>query len=150
MSEVIVNACAGDNMLIIESRFYEDIADELYKGASSALRQAGVRFCRVGVPGALELPLALAMAVDTGSYDGYVILGCVIRGETSHYDIVAGESVRAITNLAVEKKLALGNGILTVENYDQAWQRARVDGDGRNKGRGAALAALSLCVMRRG
>jgi 6,7-dimethyl-8-ribityllumazine synthase len=139
----------GDSprLLIIEARFYEDIADELVRGAVAALERAGAAYDRVAVPGVLEIPAALAMALDGPvEYDGFVALGCVIRGETTHYDIVAGESARALMDLAVEESLALGNGILTVENDDQAWARARV-GD-RNKGGAAAEAALAMIALR--
>ncbi len=139
----------GDSprLLIIEARFYEDIADELVRGAVAALERAGAAYDRVAVPGVLEIPAALAMALDGPvEYDGFVALGCVIRGETTHYDIVAGESARALMDLAVEESLALGNGILTVENDDQAWARARV-GD-RNKGAAAAEAALAMIALR--
>lgn len=135
-------------ILILDARFYEDIADELVRGAAAVLDAASVAQERFSVPGVLELPAALAMAVDRGAghhYDGYVLLGCVIRGETSHYDIVANESARAVMTLAVEKRLAVGNGILTVENVDQAWERART----RNKGGAAAKAALALVALRR-
>lgn len=139
------------HLLILEARFYEDIADELLKGATQALERAGATFERVSVPGAFELPTALAMALeamDEGrvSYDGFVVLGCVIRGETSHYDIVAGESARALIDLAVDEVLAVGNGILTVENDEQAWRRARVDD--LDKGGGAANAALAMIALR--
>lgn len=134
-------------LLIIEARFYGDIAEELARGAIGAIEAAGADFDRIAVPGVLETPAALAMAVESGRHDGYVMLGCVIRGETSHYDIVAGESARAIMDLAVAHRLALGNGILTVENDDQAWARARVSG--KNKGAAAAEAALAMIAVRR-
>ena len=139
------------HLLIIESRFYEDIADELVRGATAALDKAGATYERVSVPGVLEIPPALAMALeamdeDGTEYDGFVLLGCVIRGETTHYDVVAGESARAVMDLAVQEALALGNGILTVENPDQAWARARV-GQG-DKGGQAAMAALTMIALR--
>ncbi len=139
------------HLLIIDARFYEDIADELVKGATAALDRAGATHDRVSVPGCFELPAAVSMALeakDNGgtAYDGYVILGCVIRGETTHYDIVANESARAIMDLAVAEGLALGNGILTVENDEQAWARAKV-GEG-DKGGGAAEAALAMIALR--
>jgi 6,7-dimethyl-8-ribityllumazine synthase len=133
-------------LLIIEARFYEELADELARGAIAAIETAGASFDRVAVPGVLETPAALAMAVDGGRHDGYVMLGCVIRGETGHYDIVAVQSARAIMDLAVKHRLALGNGILTVENGDQAWARARV-GEG-DKGGAAARAALAMIKAR--
>jgi len=139
------------HLLIIDARFYEDLADELVKGAKGALDRAGATYDHVSVPGCFELPAALSMALDaaeTGGrdYDGYVILGCVIRGETTHYDIVSNESSRAIMDLAVAEGLAMGNGILTVENDEQAWVRARV-AEG-NKGGGAADAALAMIALR--
>ncbi len=137
------------HFLIIEARFYPEITDALVDGASAALEKHGATFERVAVPGVLEIPAALAMALDAEverrRFDGYVLLGCVIRGETSHYDIVANESARAIFNLSTEHALALGNGILTVENSDQAWVRARVDG--KNKGGHAAIAAYELALL---
>jgi 6,7-dimethyl-8-ribityllumazine synthase len=142
---------ASPHLLIIEARFYDDLADELLSGAVQALERAGASFERVTVPGALEIPAALAMAlraIEKGAarYDAFVVLGCVIRGETYHFDIVAGESARAIMNLAVTHRLAIGNGILTVENDDQAWARARVSD--QNKGGAAAAAALAMLALR--
>ena len=142
---------ASPHLLIIEARFYEDLADELLKGAVAALERAGASHERVTVPGGLEIPAALAMALkamEKGSvrYDGFVLLGCVIRGETFHFDIVAGESARAVMDLAVTHGIAVGNGILTVENDDQAWVRARVSD--LNKGGDAAEAALAMIALR--
>ena len=139
------------HLLILEARFYEDLADELYKGAAAALARADATHERLSVPGAFDLPAALAMALEameegTVRYDGFVVLGCVIRGETSHYDIVAGESARALMDLAVDEALALGYGILTVESGEQAWRRARVDD--LDKGGGAASAALAMIALR--
>lgn len=137
------------HILIIEARFYEDIADELFRGAERALLDAGASFDRVTVPGVLEIPAALAMALKgrRKAYDGFVALGCVIRGETSHYDIVANESARALMDLAVKHELALGNGIQTVENDAQAWARVKVDD--KNKGGAAARAALAMVALKR-
>ena len=139
------------HILIIEARFYEDLADELARGAVAALDAAGATHERISVPGVLEIPAALSMAmaaVEDGSadYDGYVTLGVVIRGETTHYDIVANESARAIMDLAVEGCVAVGNGIQTVENGDQAWARCNVSD--KNKGGGAAKAALKMVETR--
>jgi 6,7-dimethyl-8-ribityllumazine synthase len=139
------------HVLIIEARFYDDIADELLRGAVGALERAGATYERVTVPGALEIPAALSMAleaVEAGSveYDGYVALGCVIRGDTTHYETVAGESARGLMDLAMDEAIALGNGILTVENDEQAWARARVDG--ANKGGTAAETALRMIALR--
>ena len=139
------------HLLIVEARFYEDLADELLRGAVGAIERAGATYERITVPGALEIPAALAMALEAveagrADYDGYVALGTVIRGETTHYDTVAGKSARAIMDLAVDEALAIGNGILTVENEQQAWARARVDD--QNKGGAAAEAALRMIVLR--
>ena len=139
------------HLLIIEARFYNDISDELLRGAVGALERAGATYERVTVPGALEIPVALSIALEAveegnADYDGYVALGCVIRGETTHYETVANESARGIMDLAMDEGLALGNGILTVENDEQAWARARLDGE--NKGGKAAEAALSLIALR--
>lgn len=134
-------------VLIIDSRFYEDLADELLRGAVAAIDEAGGRHERITVPGALEIPAALAMVLrGRKKYDAFVALGCVIRGETTHYDIVAGESARLLGELAVREGIAVGNGILTVENDDQAWARAKVTG--MNKGGAAARAALAMAELR--
>jgi 6,7-dimethyl-8-ribityllumazine synthase len=139
-----------NHFLIIEARFYPDIADELVKGAAAELEKRGATFERLAVPGVFEIPAALSMAAKAGAgecrFDAYVLLGCVIRGETTHYDIVANESVRAIMNLATERALAIGNGILTVENGAQAWVRAKV-GD-KNKGAAAAAAAFEMAMLK--
>jgi len=142
---------AAPNILIIEARFYGEIADALAEGATKTLEAAGATFERIAVPGVLEIPAALSMALsameDKGViYDGFVLLGCVIRGETSHYDIVANESARAVMDLTIDADLALGNGILTVENADQAWARAKIDD--KNKGGDAAQAALDMIGVR--
>ena len=137
----------GPNVLIVEARFYVDIADELVRGASTALEAAGATFDRLAVPGAFEIPTAVAMAIDSGRYDGYVALGCVIRGETSHYDYVCGESARGLAELARIHRAAIGYGILTCETRDQAWARAAVDGNGKNKGRDTAEACLALIAL---
>jgi 6,7-dimethyl-8-ribityllumazine synthase len=139
-------------VLIVEARYYDELADELLAGATARLERAGATYLTVTVPGALEVPPAIAMACAIAEeegrpFDGAVALGCVIRGETFHFDIVAGESSRALMDLSVARRLPLGNGILTVENEEQAWVRARVsEGD---KGGGAADAALSLIRMKR-
>ena len=139
-------------LLIIEARFYEDLADELVRGAEAVLGAAGAGWDRISVPGVLEIPAALAMALEAQAagrvrYDGFVVLGCVIRGETTHYDIVAYESAREIMRLATANRLALGNGILTVENANQAWARARVSE--KDKGGMAARAALAMIELKR-
>ncbi|MGQ7792753.1 6,7-dimethyl-8-ribityllumazine synthase [Faunimonas sp. B44] len=139
------------HLLVIEARFYADLADEIVAGATAELEARGASYDRIAVPGVLEIPAALAMAVlsqeDETRYDGYVLLGCVIRGETSHYDIVANESARAVMTLSIEEAIAVGNGILTVENGDQAWARARVSG--KNKGAVAAAAAFEMAMLRK-
>ncbi|HEY9567854.1 MAG TPA: 6,7-dimethyl-8-ribityllumazine synthase [Thalassobaculum sp.] len=139
-------------VLIIEARFYEDIADELAKGAIAHLEAAGVGYDRIAVPGAFEIPAAIGFAhranlKGTVSYDGYVALGCVIRGETTHYDYVCGESARGLQYLAVGEAMAVGYGILTVENGDQAWARASVEK--KNKGRDAAAACLAMIELKK-
>ena len=142
----------GARILIVEARFYEDIADALLAGATRALEEVGVSFDRVSVPGALEVAPAIAIAIDaaerSGSpYEGAVALGCVIRGETLHFEIVSQESARALLDLAVTRRFPIGNGILTVDTDVQAWSRARADeGD---KGGDAARAALSLVRLAR-
>jgi 6,7-dimethyl-8-ribityllumazine synthase len=135
------------NLLIVEARFYDDISDALLDGAKAALAQAGATFEVVTVPGALEVPAAIAMALRGGeTYDGYVALGCVIRGETKHFDIVAEESARGIMDIAVAYAAAIGNGIITVEYEEQAWARARAAE--QNKGGAAADAALRMIALR--
>lgn len=137
------------HIALVEARFYERISDELAAGALDVLARAGATVERVAVPGALEIPAAIAiLAARRGRpIDGFVALGCVIRGETSHYDVVAGESSRALMDLAVQKRLAIGNGILTVENESQAWSRARRKE--MNKGGGAAEACLAMVDLKR-
>jgi len=139
------------HFLIIEARFYHDLAEELARGATAELDKRGITWDRVAVPGVLEIPGALAMALIAAEegrlhYDGYVLLGCVIRGETSHYDIVAGESARAVMDLVTRHGLALGNGILTVEDALQAWARAGVEH--KNKGADAAVAAAAMAELK--
>ena len=139
------------HMLIVEARFYDSISDELLRGATRVLDGAGARYDRVTVPGALEIPAAIAISIDAArrrraSYDGIIALGCVIRGETYHFEIVSSESARAMMDLAVRERLAIGNGILTVENEAQAHARARVEeGD---KGGAAARAALTMVALK--
>ncbi len=133
-------------ILIVEARYYADISDALLKSASATLKAAGAEVEVLTVPGALEIPAAIAMASARG-YDGYVALGCVIRGETTHYEIVSSESARGLMDLTVRERLAIGNGILTVEDEDQAWARtdeARVE----DKGANAARAALAMAALR--
>jgi 6,7-dimethyl-8-ribityllumazine synthase len=135
------------HLLIVEARFYDEIADLLLEGAKRALERADATFDRVTVPGALEVPAAIRLALDGADYDAFVALGCVIRGETSHYDIVAGESARGLMDLAVQRGALIGNGILTTDDGRQA--RVRADPDGKDKGGGAARAALALLQIKR-
>jgi 6,7-dimethyl-8-ribityllumazine synthase len=142
----------GARILIVEARFYEDIADALLAGATHALERAGAAFDRVSVPGALELAPAIAMVLDATSgagkpYEGAVALGCVIRGETLHFEIVSQESARALIDLSVARGIPIGNGILTVDTDAQAWARARPDE--ADKGGDAARAALALVRLKR-
>lgn len=132
-------------VLVVQARFYDEIADQLVAGASATLKGAGIDFDIMDVPGAFEIPGAISIAAESGIYDGFIGLGCVIRGETSHYDYVAGESARALMDLSLEG-VALGNGILTVENKDQAMVRAMVDK--KNKGKDAAEACLRMIELR--
>ncbi len=138
----------GPHILVVEARYYEDIADGLLRGAEQAFAEAGATFERLTVPGAFEIPAAISRAMEAGGagggarYDGYLALGCVIRGETSHYDYICTESARKLQDLACERGAALGYGILTCENWDQAWARANVEG--RNKGGEAARACLAM------
>ena len=134
-------------VLIVEARYYAHIADHLLKGATAALDEAGAEYDVVTVPGALEIAPAIAMAAEAGNYDGAVALGCVIQGQTFHFDIVAMQSARALIDLAVSRQLPVGNGILTVDNEAQAMERAKPDQ--RNKGGKAAKAALALIRIKR-
>jgi len=141
---------SGPHILIVEARFYDDIADMLLAGATRALEQAGATFERVTVPGALEVPAAIRLALDKGGYDAFVALGCVIRGETSHYDIVANESARGLMELSVHHGALIGNGILTTDTGTQARVRAGPGRpEGKDKGGDAARAALALLQVRR-
>jgi 6,7-dimethyl-8-ribityllumazine synthase len=140
-------------VLVVEGLFYADIQAELRQGAVRALQAAGAQYDVLGVPGAFELPAAIAFAEEAGHrpagvrYDGYVALGCVIRGETTHYDYVCTESARGLMDLAIGRKLAIGYGVLTCENDAQAWKRARVEeGD---KGGAAARACLEMISLKR-
>lgn len=131
--------------LIVEARFYEHLNDMLIDGARAALKAAGHSVDVITVPGALEIPGAIALADQSGSYDGYVAIGVVIRGETYHFEIVAGESARGIMAMTMDG-MAIGNGILTVENEAQALVRA--DPAQKNKGGEAAVAAMALLALR--
>lgn len=142
----------GARMLVVEARFYEEIADALLAGATRALNEAQASFDRISVPGSLEIPTAIAIAVDAARrrrrpYDGAVALGCVIRGETIHFEIVSHQSARGLMELSLVRGLPIGNGIITVENEAQALARARVED--QDKGGDAARAALALVALKR-
>lgn len=147
-AEIAVPHLPGARVLVVEARYYARINDFLLAGARAVLEAAGTTVTHVVVPGALEIPPAIAIAQAGGAFDGYVALGCVIRGETTHYDLVAGESCRGLMELGIRTGAAIGNGILTVENEQQALVRA--DPADQDKGGGAALAALTLLALRRG
>lgn len=140
-------------VLVVEARFYDDLADELLRGARDVLETHGTEVEVISVPGALEIPGVIAMADEGGrraggrAFDGYVALGTVIRGETYHFEIVANESARGLMDLTLTRRLAIGNGVLTTEDGEQAWARARVsEGD---KGGGAANACLRMIAVHR-
>jgi 6,7-dimethyl-8-ribityllumazine synthase len=142
------------HILIVEARFYDDIVDELLRGAIAVLDDAGASYERIAVPGAFEVPAAIRMAIRSldffsgrQRFDGYLALGCVIRGETSHYDYVCVESARKLQDVACAHALALGYGILTCETAEQAWARASVDG--KNKGGEVARACLQMVDVKR-
>ena len=137
----------GARLLVVEARYYPHINEMLLAGARAVLEAAGADTDHAVVPGALEIPPAIAIAHRCGRFDAFVALGCVIRGETTHYDLVAGDSCRGITDLGVRDGVLIGNGILTVENEAQALFRA--DPALQDKGGGAARAALTLLALRR-
>ena len=137
---------------IVEARFYDDIADALLAGARRVLQEADAEFDCVTVPGSLEIPAAIAIGIDAARrrrrpYDGAVALGCVIRGDTIHFDIVSHQSARGLMDLAVARQLPIGNGIITVDNEEQAWVRARPEE--QDKGGDAARAALTMVELKR-
>jgi 6,7-dimethyl-8-ribityllumazine synthase len=143
---------SGARALIVEARFYDDIQDALLEGAVAELKAAGVSHDILTVPGALEIPAAVAIALEAAEkvgkpYDAAIALGCVIRGDTIHFEIVSNESARALMDFAVAKRFPLGNGILTVNTEAQAWQRARASE--LNKGGDAARAALAMLRIKR-
>jgi 6,7-dimethyl-8-ribityllumazine synthase len=143
---------SGARALIVEARFYDDIQDALLEGALAELKGAGVSYDIVTVPGSLEIPAAIAMALDAAEnqgkpYDAVIALGCVVRGDTIHFEIVSMESARALMELAVVRKIPLGNGIITVNTDAQAWARARA-GE-LDKGGDAARAALAMLRIKR-
>lgn len=133
--------------LLVVAPYHRQVSDLLRRGAERVLQAAGASTAAVEVPGALEIPTAVAIASRSGRFDAFVALGCVIRGETAHYDLVAGESCRGLVELGVHERLAIGNGILTVENLSQALERA--DPDRQDKGGHAARAALALLALAR-
>jgi 6,7-dimethyl-8-ribityllumazine synthase len=142
------------HIMIVEARFYEDLADEMARGAIAELEKAGATYERFQVPGCFEIPAAIQFAVRSMDFysgrrrfDGYVALGCVIRGETTHYDYVCMESARGLNDLALRHTLAVGYGIITTENMEQAWARASVAQ--KNKGGGAARACLDMIELKR-
>jgi 6,7-dimethyl-8-ribityllumazine synthase len=142
----------GARILVVEARFYDDIADELIKGATSVLDAAGVVYESLSVPGSLEIPAAITMALDAAEragkpYEGAVALGCVIRGDTIHFEIVSHESARGLMEISRTRGVPIGNGILTVDTDAQAWMRARVEQ--ADKGGEAARAALALVRLKR-
>jgi len=142
----------GARVLVVEARYYEDLADELLKGVREVLAAAQAEVEVATVHGALEIPAAMSILLDRAeaegrAYDAAVALGCVIRGDTGHYDIVAGESARALMDISVARRLPLANGILTVNTEEQAWTRARTAE--LNKGGGAAEAALAVLRLKR-
>ncbi len=141
------------HIMVVEARFYQDISDALFAGAERALKKAGATFERFSVPGALEIPGAIRLAIEAQRegklkrpFDGFLALGCVIRGETSHYETVSNESARGLNALAIRYAVCIGNGILTVENDDQAWVRARMTD--KDKGGGAAEAVMALIAIK--
>lgn len=143
---------AGARALIVEARFYDDIQDALMAGAVAELKAAGVSHDVITVPGALEIPAAIAIAIDAAEkngkpYDAAIALGCVVRGDTIHFEIVAIESSRALMDLSVARKFPLGNGIITVNNEEQAWARARAAE--LDKGGDAARTALAMLRIKR-
>jgi len=145
------SSAKGARILIVEARYYDDIADALLAGATKALKEAGAAFDLISVPGSLEIPPAIAIALDAAQkrrrpYDGVVALGCVIRGETIHFEIVSQESARGLLALSVARTIPVGNGIITVENEAQA--KARADVGDQDKGGGAARAALALIGLK--
>ncbi len=134
------------SVLVLDARFYGDIADRLVASAASVLEAESVAYERISVPGAFELPAALAMAHHLRPHEGYVALGCVIRGETSHYDHVCRECAHGLASLATAHRLALGFGVITAENREQAVERASAEG--RDVGGAAARACLAMLAVR--
>ena len=142
-----VERADGARILIVAARYYKAVVDALVTGATRAVAEAGATSEVIDIPGAFEAPAAIALAARAGRYDGYIALGCVIRGETSHYDYVCGESARGLMDLAVRDHLPIGYGILTVENQAQAI--ARADPATRDKGGEAARACLAVLALKK-
>jgi 6,7-dimethyl-8-ribityllumazine synthase len=145
------SAGKGARIVIVEARFYDDIADALLAGATTALQQAHAAFDCISVPGSLEIPTAIAIALDAAArrrrpYDGAVALGCVIRGDTIHFEIVSQQSARGLMELSVARTIPIGNGIITVDSEAQAWTRASMEE--QDKGGDAARAALALIGLK--
>jgi len=143
---------SGARALIVEARFYDDIQDALMEGAVAELKAAGVTHDVITVPGALEIPAAIAIALDAAEnngkpYDAAIALGCVVRGDTIHFEIVSHESARGLMEISRTRGVPIGNGILTVDNDAQAWRRARINE--ADKGGEAARAALALVRLKR-
>lgn len=154
MTDWMAPMADAPHIMIVEARFYDDLADELVKGAVGALEAVGATYEIFQVPGALEIPAAIQFSVRSMDFysgrrrfDGYVALGCVIRGETTHYDYVCQESAHGLAQLSLNHTLAIGNGILTTENYEQAWARAAVNQ--KNKGGFAANACLQMIELKK-
>jgi 6,7-dimethyl-8-ribityllumazine synthase len=134
-------------ILIIEARFYEEIADSLTDAAKEVLTKEGLDFECIAVPGVFEIPSAVNMAIQSGKYNAYIALGCVIRGQTTHYDYVCVESARGLNDLAVKYNAAIGYGIITAENREQAYVRA--DKKQKNVGGRAANAAIAMLKLKK-
>jgi 6,7-dimethyl-8-ribityllumazine synthase len=146
------DSAEGARILVVEARYYDDLADALLAGAMNVLKQAGAEVERISVPGSLEIPAAIAIAVDAAQrkrrpYDGVVAPGCIIRGDTIHFEIVSNESARGLMDLSIARALPIGNGIITVNTEAQAFERARMEE--QDKGGAAARAALALLRLKR-
>ena len=135
-----------NKFLIVEANFYEEISDHLRNGARNEFEKLNFEYDIISVPGALEIPTAISIMSEKRNYKGYVALGCVIQGETTHYDIVCNNSSKGLMDLSINKKLAIGNGILNVNNFSQALERAMVNK--KNKGGFAAKSAISLASLK--
>ncbi|MDX6748740.1 6,7-dimethyl-8-ribityllumazine synthase [Geminicoccaceae bacterium 1502E] len=144
---MLIETAMAARVMIVEARYHAGINDMLIEGTRAVLKRHRARVELVTMPGALEIPPAIALAHAAGGFDAFVALGCVIRGETTHYELVSGDSCRGIMDLGIRERAAIGNGILTVENMEQALERA--DPARQDKGGHAALAALSLVALRR-